>query len=104
MAWPKGMPRKGHVNKDGTPHKKKGEKLAEDLRVQVVTKPKKGRTVQVVTKPDPTVPTVKKVAGPFKPTIASCPKCGEPDAFTYCDNCGWYRADPSCPHCRKGEK
>lgn len=103
MGWPKGMPRKGHVNKDGTAHRKKGEKLATELRVRAVTKTPD--RLQVVTKPDPSVPTVQKFkktyVGKQWATIAPCPDCGAPDAFAFCENCGWYQYDPTCPHCKK---
>lgn len=98
MGWPKGKPRKGYVKKDGTKPLGWGE------RKVGVKSPSTEPKVQVIRKPDPTVETVAKVLpSNYKVTIAPCPKCGTPDAFTYCDNCGWYRYDPTCPHCKKGK-
>lgn len=104
MAWPKGMPRKGHVNKDGTQHRKKGEgRLAP--RVVTDREPK----VQVVRKPDPEVMTVQKVAPKVhgatnQAVIEPCPNCG----YAYadggaCPECPWTRYDPNCPHCKKAK-
>lgn len=43
MPWPKGKPRKGHVNADGTPHAKWGSKVNEP----VVRKPRVTKTVRI---------------------------------------------------------
>ena len=44
----------------------------------------------------------KKTKWPNRPVVEVCPKCGAPEADgAYCDECGWYRPNPNCPHCRK---
>jgi hypothetical protein len=97
VAWPKGKPRTGHVNKDGTPHRKRGIQTDNDPRPKV----------QVIRKPDPTVEIVQKTAPKLHgqtnhAVIEPCPNCG----YAYadggaCPECPWTRFDPSCPHCRK---
>jgi hypothetical protein len=108
VAWPKGVKRVGYIKKDGTAHAKKGEGRRLTPRIETDKRPEP--RVQVVRSPEPvltvqkTAPAYKKTyTGQQKVTIAPCPDCGAPDAFTYCDNCGWYQYDPTCPHCKKGK-
>lgn len=110
MGWPKGKPRKGHVNKDGSAHKAKGEKLAADLHIQVVTKPKPEHRVQVIHKPAP-VMRVSKVTDKAdtprtgRPIIEPCPNCSFAYADGgYCPSCGWTMFRPDCPHCLKRKR
>jgi len=38
-------------------------------------------------------------------SIEACPNCEFPEADGgYCENCGWTKYEPSCPHCQKGDK
>lgn len=78
MGWPKGKPRKGHVNKDGTLHKPFGA----------------GAYPNPVA--DPTGaddgPTLWGVVG-SGPISEPCPKCGYAYADGgYCKECGWMKA------------
>lgn len=91
MPWPKGKPRIGHVNKDGSAHAKKGEKLAPR-----VTKPDKLPRIRVITEPDPEVMTIKKDKKPIhgdrvgRAVVEPCPNCSFAYADGgYCPECGW---------------
>ncbi len=85
MPWPRGMPRIGHVNKDGTQHAKKGEKLHAVSTVEpVYTQTKKDKPVMLVEKS----PTLHGMTG--RPIIEPCPNCNYAYADGgYCESCGW---------------
>lgn len=112
MAWPKGKPRKGHVNKDGKPHAPRGSLKAskETQRPSRAT----GTTTSGVSRSGPrhtgqaTASSGKLVSGQtassvtleaatptihgasFRPIIEPCPKCSFAYADGgYCPSCGW---------------
>lgn len=102
MGWPKGKPRKGHINKDGTPHKAKGAYLdVQDVHDNVRTDavPIVSREISVDAAVSP-----KWSSSHYEGSIhgqvgnsaitAVCPKCG----YAYADGghcpienggCGW---------------
>lgn len=85
MAWPKGMPRIGHVNKDGTKHKPKGK---HNIKVVRPVEP-----VYTQTRKEPVVMTVEKTATIWGATsravIEPCSKCNYAYADGgYCPECG----------------
>lgn len=91
MPWPKGKPRKGHVNKDGTAHAAHGAKIKAVRTVKVEPSPV-ARKKRVVTEPVLIVEkTVKAIHGETtRPIIEPCPNC----SFAYadgqfCPSCGW---------------
>lgn len=105
MAWPKGMKRVGHVNKDGTPHRKRGQAMEPRVqtdkdprpKVQVIVKPRGEEAVTKVARPVPAIHGATNQA-----VIEPCPNCG----YAYadggaCPECPWTRYDPNCPHCKK---
>lgn len=82
MGWPKGKPRRGHVNKDGTPHRKRLPASAY-------------ATVSPYLEADPTgsseYPALHGATG-TGPISEVCPKCGYAYADGgYCPDCGWMR-------------
>lgn len=94
MGWPKGMPRKGHVNKDGTTHARKGAKVVPQVRV--------GRKVSIVQVDASALDNDGNDETWFKPGWKAllvhkngpwttlCPRCGFPEAEGgYCPACGW---------------
>jgi hypothetical protein len=112
VGWPKGKPRKGHINKDGTAHARKGEKLARELqsevRVRKVTPDPEGYSGITVVKPQGEVVSKSNLHGVTgRPVIEPCPNCG----FAYadggwCEECNWSKprpvlAPPNSIHGRK---
>ena len=114
MPWPKGKPRKGHINADGTPHAKKGAKFVvssvaqTDFRViqPVVGSTEKARkaldgvrirrispdALDMTPAPSVKNPDIKGLG--TRPCIEQCPnpKCGYAYADGgYCEECGWTR-------------
>ena len=89
MGWPKGMPRKGHVNKDGSGHARWGSKTAKIVKVPAETldaaprrrgRPRKGEEVN-------TERWDTKLSNKGQ---EPCPNCGFPEAYGgYCNECGW---------------
>ncbi len=113
MPWPKGQPRKGHMNKDGSQHGHLGRPSKGD-RLTVGT----GTSVSVVRsrRSKPTIADGTTTASPETATtsgsqetatstkrhryttplthptwsIEQCPNCGFPEADgSYCPDCGW---------------
>lgn len=97
MPWPKGMPRKGHTNKDGTPHKQRTS-----YRKPVNEPTLKWRRVSasVFEKPSVKEPFKGKLSDDEAPllhgdragraVIEPCPMCGFAYADGgYCEECGW---------------
>lgn len=98
MAWPKGMPRRGHVNKNGTTHAKWGSKVRTPVSQGTVTSKSAGITIRKVSADLLDAPSVKEPRGQAwtahlsHPTwsIEKCPKCGFPEAEGgFCPNCHW---------------
>jgi len=87
MAWPKGMPRVGHINKDGTAHKPKGAHVKTGIR-------KDPPVWSQTKKADPSVMLVEKTPTlhgmTSQPVIEPCPNCN----YAYADG-GWC---PECPY------
>ncbi len=108
MPWPKGKPRKGHVNKTGEPHKRLGrkpkavieaERLALPITINFSTeKDHPNRRTAMVKKVKPVEPVQKKtrkystkLAHP-QYSIEPCPNCFFPEADGgHCPECGWTR-------------
>lgn len=113
MGWPKGMKRKGHVNKDGTTHAKRGSKLkaverkdrptngkqtpAQRTPVATALRPARGgESLPEGVTPWEVKPEWKGLlrwTGNNPPWTAFCPNCGFPEADGgYCPGCGWTTA------------
>jgi hypothetical protein len=109
MPWPKGVPRKGHVNKDGSTHAKWGEKVGQPKVYKGRTSTKtakstgsKGITMRKVSADMMDAPSVKEPFGQGAPEIHGaragrgvtepCPKCG----FAYADGGHCPMADGGC--------
>lgn len=116
MGWPKGMPRKGHINKDGSPHNPKrnrtsskdtGTKLTLNLprrsmrevgvtgtgispvmaSTSSIPKPL-AKPVLPETPVQPVKYTTKLVHAQY--SIEPCPECGFGEADGgWCPDCGW---------------
>lgn len=101
MGWPKGKPRKGHVNKDGTAHatwgqvvkrygspKAAGEAFqrARIRKMLAEDKPKRrGRPRKDGGEPDKKWNTKLTNKG-----LEKCPRCDFPEAYGgFCNECGW---------------
>lgn len=88
MGWKKGVPRKGHVNKDGTKHASWGKRVhpfrgRPAAKVNPEPLKKRGRKPKF---PDEKKWTTKLTNKGYDP----CPRCGFPEAYGgYCDECGW---------------
>jgi hypothetical protein len=101
MPWPRGVPRKGHINKDGTPHAKHGTKVGvgvEVSRLPVGVDPFKEvpRKRQVESNvPEVREATEEEVVEVWGMTgtravTETCPKCRFAYADGgYCENCSW---------------
>jgi hypothetical protein len=87
MPWPKGKPRIGHINKDGSAHKPKG---AHNIKVVKPVAPVYTQTKTV--KPEGLLveksPTLWGYGS--RPIIEPCPNCN----YAYADG-GWC---PECPY------
>lgn len=113
MGWPKGKPRKGHVNKDGTTHAPRGSRLKASKTLTSRTtngtpKPKAQRALgQVALRPAKAGEAYPEGIKPWdvKPEWKSllvhkngpwtefCPECGFPEADGgYCPACGWHKS------------
>lgn len=98
MAWPKGKPRKGHKNKDGSAHKKWGSKVAARTAifetVRTTTKKQKVEPEEPVQEGPWIKPEWKKLLRwPSGPWVTSCPECTFPEADGgYCPACGWSKS------------
>jgi hypothetical protein len=88
------MPRKGHVNKDGTIHAKHGEKAARNVLKALRTTKETTRRIKKVSadvfdEPKPTEPVFHGVIGSGAIT-EPCPQCMYAYADGgYCPECGW---------------
>jgi hypothetical protein len=107
MAWPKGVSRKGHLNKDGTTHAKRGSKLkslptrTRATNAQATSSTQAATSVAAVaTRPTPTGQAFNgwEVKREWKsllvrangPWTEFCPACGFPEADGgFCHACGW---------------
>jgi hypothetical protein len=112
MPWPRGVPRKGHVNKNGKPHARlgrltKAEKQAKSIHLSIPMmeetlvykpKPKRVPTVKPVEKqPAKTRKYSTKLAHP-QYSIEPCPNCLFPEADGgHCPDCGWTRPVEKLP-------
>lgn len=105
MGWPKGVPRKGYVKKDGTPHATKVPAVAVSRKA-------------VATRPQPILSRADEVAtdmsgmsnssayeGPIHgmkgdaPITEVCPNCGYAYADGgWCPDCGWTKFTRIDPH------
>ncbi len=96
MGWPKGKPRKGHINQDGTEHAGKGEKIR-----AIRKNPEKYKAIIAIPKVDrveksvavtvmPTASGSEVIhGGTSRPIIEPCPKCWYAYADGgYCPECG----------------
>ena len=100
MPWPRGVPRKGHINKSGQPHARLGRKPIAVLTVErmeetLVYKPKsvpmQKKVERVITKDARIKKYGTKLAHP-QYVIEVCPNCDFPEADGgYCPDCGWTR-------------
>jgi hypothetical protein len=99
VGWPKGKPRKGHVNADGTPHSKWGQKQKRTpVAPRTVASKVTIRKVTVDSEQEPSVKTPREkkwtVAlrwpqGPH-PSADKCPNCDYPEAMAgFCPECKW---------------
>lgn len=118
MAWPKGMPRKGHVNKDGSQHAKRGAKKhqrefadivkAADTAVSVVRErpsPERPLAIKVTRlspepeNDNPNHPLAIKGAVGTGAITEPCPNCGYAYADGgYCPDCGWSKPINRLPY------
>ena len=91
MPWPKGKPRKGHVNKDGTPHKPKGFTIRKSLDTGTERAYRKVRTRSQIVSSTEKVETASSIHGATnRPIIEPCPNCGYAYGDGgYCPECGW---------------
>jgi hypothetical protein len=125
MPWVKGTPRKGHINKDGTPHAAKGSKLTRrpfnpETDVIIPGNTRTGRpqsggiTIRKVSADLIEAPSTKdpykgvpvNTSGrPNRPITEPCrnPECGYPYADGgYCEKCGWMAAIVLLPYGTSG--
>lgn len=78
MGWPKGVPRKGYIKKDGTPHKNQG---SDYVPAPYVADPTGSSDYEP--------PKLHGVVG-TGPISSPCPKCMYAYADGgYCNDCGW---------------
>ena len=97
MGWPKGKPRKGHVNKDGKKHAERGERLRAirenpERYKAIRAEPKVDRIQKAVAVVYPAIATASVVikGATGRPVIEPCPTCGFAYADGgYCEECGW---------------
>jgi hypothetical protein len=102
MPWPKGKPRKGHINADGTPHARKGDKLRVGVGVEVSRLPVGVDPFKEVPRKRQVEPNVSDVREGTEETVEvwgmtgtrpvteTCPKCRFAYADGgYCENCSW---------------
>lgn len=130
MGWPKGMPRKGHINKNGTTHAKWGKKAARSSFKVSHPAQTEYRVLGPTTSASDAaardaIDAAKKRRGrpPKDPNqkkwdtkltnkgLDKCPKCEFPEAYGgYCPECGWMEPlldkngnpwVPSTPRARK---
>lgn len=107
MGWPKGVPRKGYIKKDGTPHAKKGAHLeVQDVQPEVRTddvpvvseEVQVGTTVSPEWSPSHYEGDIHGASGTGAITEV-CPKCGYAYADGgYCPDCGWMRSINLLPY------
>lgn len=91
MGWPKGKPRKGHINKDGKPHAKRGSKQPEwkDLVKEVIIRAPVKREADPATADPAEEPQLHGMVGSGAITEV-CPNCQYAYADGgYCPSCGW---------------
>ena len=97
MGWPKGKPRRGHINKDGTPHKTRGSFLdVPDVRPKVGTDDVPVVSKEVQVEADVPARSSGSYEGEIHGQVGSgaitsvCPNCGYAYADGgYCNDCGW---------------
>lgn len=102
MGWPKGMPRKGHINKDGSVHARYNERKTSE-RISGV---KTSKSIKRFKKVDPKVMDEPEAKGPvFHGAVGSsaitepCPQCLYAYADGgYCPDCGWMRPINRLPY------
>jgi hypothetical protein len=95
MGWPKGMPRKGHINKDGTAHALKGKKS--DAPVAVASE----ASMPYIPAEEASPYDISQMHGMvgIGPITQVCPKCAYAYADGgYCSECGWSQAINVAPY------
>jgi len=109
MPWPKGVSRKGYVNKDGTPHKKVGMPRSSVGVGSKPTVPRKKKVLadvpnvqpegKVAVKADPAVdPVLHGMVGNSAIT-EPCPNCMYAYADGgWCSACGWTKPFVTHPY------
>ena len=97
MGWPKGKPRKGHVNKDGSAHAHWGTRVkGEPIRVKLIARSTEVREVIIsevpVGRPETWGAKYSQSGRAGTAVTNPCPKCGYAYADGgFCPECRWSR-------------
>jgi hypothetical protein len=98
MPWPKGVPRKGHINADGTTHKIKGKKMNVIVLDEMVPAEAQLDVADPPTASPYDITQMHGMVGSGAITQV-CPKCAYAYADGgYCSECGWSKAISRAPY------